>query len=80
MTNTRYRNYCTGLRKVPLTFWRALLKQLIGEPTERIRISQHFDAPPAQVFQAACDLGLEGLMFKRRDAPYVSTRTQTWLL
>jgi bifunctional non-homologous end joining protein LigD len=67
------------LRKVPLTSRRALLEQLIGEPTERIRISQHFDAPPAQVFQAACDLGLEALMFKRRDAPYVSTRTQTWL-
>ena len=67
------------LRKVPLSSRRALLQQLIGEPTERIRISQHFDAPPAQVFQAACDLGLEGLMFKRRDAPYVSMRTQTWL-
>lgn len=67
------------LRKVPLTSRKALLEQLIGEPTERIRTSQRFDAPPAQVFKAACELGLEGLMFKRQDAPYVSTRTQTWL-
>jgi len=67
------------LRKVPLNSRRALLEQLIGEPTERIRISQHFEAPPARVFHAASQLGLEGLIFKRRDAPYVSTRTQTWL-
>ncbi|KWR91256.1 DNA ligase D [Cupriavidus sp. IDO] len=67
------------LRKVPLSSRRALLARLVGEPGERIRISEHFDAPPTQVFKAACDLGLEGLMFKRHDAPYVSTRTQTWL-
>lgn len=67
------------LRKIPLASRRGLLEQLIGEPTERIRISQHFNASPAQVFKAACELGLEGLVFKRRDAPYVSTRTQTWL-
>ncbi len=64
---------------VPLASRRALLEQLVGEPTERIRISQQFDAPLAQVFQAVSKLGLEGLMFKRRDATYVSARTQTWL-
>lgn len=67
------------LRKVPLSSRRARLAQLVGAPGERIRISEHFDAPPTQVFKAACELGLEGLMFKRRDAPYVSSRTQTWL-
>ncbi|MGY2492363.1 DNA ligase D [Cupriavidus sp. CP313] len=67
------------LRKVPLSSRRAMLAQLVGESGERIRTSEHFDAPPAQIFKAACDLGLEGLMFKRRDAPYVSSRTQTWL-
>ncbi|MDW3683003.1 DNA ligase D [Cupriavidus sp. CV2] len=68
------------LRKVPLSARRARLEQLLEDATgERLRFSQHFDAPPAQVFKAACELGLEGLMFKRHDAPYVSTRTQTWL-
>jgi len=67
------------LRKMPLSARRALLAQLVGEPGMRIRISEQFDAPPGQVFRAACELGLEGLMLKRRDAPYVSARTQTWL-
>lgn len=67
------------LRKVPLWTRRALLAQLIERSGEHIRLSQDFDAPPAQVFEAASGLGLEGLMLKRRDAPYVSGRTQTWL-
>lgn len=67
------------LRKVPLRTRRTLLAQLVGEPSERIRISEDFAAPPAQIFKAACELGLEGLIFKRPDAPYVSARTQTWL-
>jgi bifunctional non-homologous end joining protein LigD len=66
------------LRKVPLSARRALLAQLLGDAGERIRFSQNFQAPPAQVFQAASELGLEGLMFKRRNAPYVSGRSQTW--
>lgn len=41
--------------------------------------SQDFDAPAAQVFEAAAGLGLEGLVLKRRDAPYQSGRTDTWL-
>ena len=67
------------LRKVPLRSRRALLESVVGEPSDRIRISQAFDAPAAQVFKAAGDLGLEGLVLKRRDAAYVSGRTQTWL-
>lgn len=46
---------------------------------KHLRFSEAFDAPPAQMFQAACQLGLEGLMFKRGDSPYVSARTQSWL-
>ena len=34
---------------------------------------------PAQLLAAACHMGLEGLMPKRSDAPYVSARTETWL-
>ncbi len=67
------------LRGVPLWARRALLAQLLKNAGERIRFSQDFEAPPAQVFEAASGLGLEGLMLKRRDAPYVSGRSQTWL-
>lgn len=67
------------LRDVPLWSRRALLSQLLENAGERVRFSQDFDAPIAQVFEAAAGLGLEGLMLKRRDARYESGRTQTWL-
>ncbi|GAB7549971.1 DNA ligase D [Cupriavidus sp. 8B] len=67
------------LRNVPLSQRRAKLAGLVGDRSERVRFSKAFDAPPAQIFQAACQLGLEGLIFKRADSPYVSARTQTWL-
>ena len=67
------------LRKVPLWARRALLVQLVENAGEHVRFSQDFEASPAQMFEAASGLGLEGLMLKRRDAPYESGRTQTWL-
>ena len=67
------------LSDVPLWARRALLLQLVESAGDRIRFSQDFEAPPAQVFEAAAGLGLEGLMLKRRDARYESGRTQTWL-
>ncbi|SAK91631.1 DNA ligase D [Caballeronia calidae] len=67
------------LRQVPLSTRRALLAPLLETAGERLMYSQDFDVPPAQLFEAATGLGLEGLMLKRRDAPYESGRTQTWL-
>ena len=67
------------LRKVPLWARRARLAQLLEDSGEHLLFSQNFDAPAAQVFQAAAGLGLEGLILKRRDALYESGRTQTWL-
>lgn len=67
------------LREVPLMQRRAKLAALVAGRSERVRFSEAFDAPPAQMFQAACRLGLEGLIFKRADSPYVSARTQSWL-
>jgi bifunctional non-homologous end joining protein LigD len=67
------------LRQVPLWSRRALLAPLVQEAGEHLIYSQDFDAPAAQIFEAATGLGLEGLMLKRHDARYESGRTQTWL-
>ncbi|MBW8832691.1 MAG: DNA ligase D, partial [Burkholderiales bacterium] len=68
------------LRKVPLASRRAVLAELFDRRgSDRIRFSQAFDAPPTQMLEAACRMGLEGVMAKRADAPYVSARTETWL-
>ncbi|WP_350030196.1 non-homologous end-joining DNA ligase [Caballeronia sp. GAWG1-1] len=67
------------LRQVPLWSRRALLAPIVQGAGEHLIYSQDFDAPAAQIFEAATGLGLEGLMLKQRDARYESGRTQTWL-
>ncbi|WP_454735859.1 DNA ligase D [Cupriavidus necator] len=67
------------LRRVPLGARRAHLARLIEGKSERVRFSESFDAPAAQVFEAACNLGLEGLILKRADSAYTSTRSPNWL-
>jgi bifunctional non-homologous end joining protein LigD len=68
------------LRAVPLQQRRAWLKRLIeARGSERVRFSEDFPADAASVMQTACRLHLEGIIAKRKDAPYVSLRTETWL-
>jgi len=68
------------LREVPLAARRARLQGLLAQHEgERVRFSDSFPGAPAGVLQAACRTGLEGIIAKRADAPYRSTRTDTWL-
>lgn len=68
------------LRGVPLSARRELLKTLIERtPNERVRFSDDFPASPEEVLKAACAMHLEGVIVKRRDAPYVSSRNDYWL-
>ena len=68
------------LRKVPLWSRRAVLQEMLEEQDDhRVRFTESFDAEPAQVLEAARQMGMEGVMVKRLDAPYVSGRTETWL-
>ena len=68
------------LRAVPLVNRRAVLKALLeGRESETVRFNQSFEAAPTSLLSAACRMGLEGVMVKRADAPYVSGRTETWM-
>jgi bifunctional non-homologous end joining protein LigD len=67
------------LRAVPLRRRRELLQPLLSNAPECLRLSEAFDAAPAQMLASACRMGLEGIMVKRADAPYVSERSDTWL-
>ena len=68
------------LRKVPLAERRRFLQALLDKhPSERVRLSADFDADAPSILQSAQRLGLEGVIAKRADAPYVSARTETWL-
>jgi bifunctional non-homologous end joining protein LigD len=68
------------LRQVPLLARRTRLEGLFGDASgETVRFSQAFDVAPPQMLAAACQLGMEGVIAKRADSPYVSSRTETWL-
>ena len=70
----------TDLRQVPLRSRRAVLQELLkASPTERIRFSEELPTSPGELLTAACRLGLEGIMLKAADSPYVPRRTETWL-
>ena len=42
-------------------------------------MSEHFSIEGAKFFEHVSRLGLEGMISKRRDAPYRSGRTKDWL-
>ena len=68
------------LRATPLVQRRQLLKQLLAEhPHQHLRFSADFDADAASILESTRRMGLEGVIAKRKDAPYESRRTETWL-
>lgn len=75
--------YCGGydLRDVPLEHRRALLEHVLDAagPSSHVRFSPALDGAPRQAVEAACRLGLEGIIGKRRDGAYVSHRTRDWI-
>jgi bifunctional non-homologous end joining protein LigD len=42
-------------------------------------LSEHFDVDGADLFESVSRMGLEGIVSKRKDAPYKSGRTETWI-
>ena len=68
------------LRALPLRDRRARLQRALdGRLSAQVRFSEALPAAPADALAAACRLGLEGVMLKRADAPYVGRRSDTWL-
>jgi bifunctional non-homologous end joining protein LigD len=72
--------YCDGhdLRRVPVEERRALLQSLLKETT-RLRFSQEVGGDAASIVQSACQLGLEGVIGKRRGSIYVQRRSDDWI-
>ncbi|QNB15573.1 DNA ligase D [Paraburkholderia tropica] len=68
------------LRKVPLETRRAQLAALLERGDQDVlRFSAAFDGDPDDLLQAACAANLEGLVAKRRESAYTSTRSASWL-
>jgi bifunctional non-homologous end joining protein LigD len=66
------------LRRVPLEQRKQLLAELITNG-DVVRFSDHYPEKGLELFEAAKQKGLEGILAKRRDSFYVETRSSDWL-
>ena len=68
------------LRDAGLADRRALLLGLLQDsPSGQIRFSEDFAASGSDMLLSACRLGLEGVIGKRKDSPYASGRSGSWI-
>lgn len=72
--------YCDGydLRRSPLIERKQLLQRLL-HTSEKFRFSDHQLQHGKELFGLARDTGLEGIVAKRLDSPYVSERSMNWV-
>jgi bifunctional non-homologous end joining protein LigD len=69
----------SDLRAVPLVERKARLERLLeGFRGEHIRYVRHLESRGDSVLESACKMGLEGIVSKRLNAPYVSGRSDAW--
>src|SRR5262249_16392090 len=75
-----YANGC-DLTRSPLHARRDLLREVMAKHKgNRVKFSDDFPGADGEtMLKAACKMGLEGIIAKQKDAPYVSTRAKTWL-
>jgi ATP-dependent DNA ligase len=68
------------LRSLPLHMRKANLAQLLARRPEGITVApfESGEIGP-DLFRAACNMGLEGLVSKRRDRPYRAGRSPDWI-
>ncbi len=72
---------CAGnedLRTLPLSERKARLVALVKRAPKTIRYVSHLTSAGPAVFEAACQMGVEGIVSKKLDAPYRSGRRETW--
>jgi bifunctional non-homologous end joining protein LigD len=67
------------LRAAPLVDRKRVLAGILEGAPPPIFYSEHFETDAAALFAQAQQLGLEGIISKRRDAPYRSGRQDNWI-
>ena len=69
------------LRKLALTERKKILEALLKKSKQEpwLRFSDHVLGDGAKIFAAACKAGLEGIVSKQADGPYVAGRQKSWL-
>jgi bifunctional non-homologous end joining protein LigD len=67
------------LRRRPLLERKAMLAKLLARGPERIVYSEHLDCDGRALFKKVGELGGEGIISKRLDAPYTAGPSSTWV-
>jgi bifunctional non-homologous end joining protein LigD len=67
------------VRPQPLIQRKTWLEKLVSKVRDGIEFSEHLEGDGADIFRAACRLGHEGVIAKRKDLPYESGRSKRWL-
>ena len=67
------------IRRRPLVERKAELKWILRRARGGVQYVEHVEGDGAEMFAAACRLGLEGIVSKRLDAPYRSGPARSWL-
>jgi bifunctional non-homologous end joining protein LigD len=70
-----------SLAPVPLINRKELLQMLFESLSKQssLRYSDHVEGHGREFFKKACNFGIEGIVSKRADSPYESTRNRNWL-
>lgn len=67
------------LTAAPLEERKRVLEDLLAGAARPLRYSEHVIGSGEEFFRQACRFKLEGIVSKKRDAPYTPGRTRTWL-
>lgn len=68
------------LRSAPLQARRLFLERLLAtSSSDHVRFSEAFEGTPLSVLASACKLGLEGIIAKRQNSTYRSSRSADWV-
>jgi len=68
------------LRRLPLSERKERLREMLDDgDTPVLQYSDHIEADGAAFLRESCRLGLEGIISKRRDRPYVGGRSRDWV-
>jgi len=68
------------LRGEAFIYRKAALTRLLRRSRDGVQLVEHIDVSDgATVFEHACNLGMEGIVSKRRDSVYRPGRSRMWL-
>jgi bifunctional non-homologous end joining protein LigD len=66
------------LRGLSLVERKRRLKALLRRQEEGLQLVEHLEGDGAEIFEAACRLGLEGIVSKRADSAYKAGPSKMW--